>query len=243
MDKKLKMKKYFKRTLLVLGVFIAVILIALTIYASGSYKPLSQMQDNIDDLDLSGVEVYRDFDEIRYTVDNPIKHILFIPGGLVEPESYEYLMANLAIQGYNVTLFKAFFNLAIFTPNYANKFLSDDLDNVVIGHSLGGVVGSMLANDNEKVSSVVLMGSYPIKDLSDKAVLLITAEYDDGLDEDKFNESLQYVNEDAEHYHIDEGNHAQFGWYGPQKGDGEATISTLEQQTIVINEILDYIQN
>jgi hypothetical protein len=30
------------------------------------------------------------------------------------------------------------------------------------------------------------------------------------------------------------GNHAQFGWYGPQSGDGEAAISRAEQQAQVV---------
>lgn len=242
MNKKMRFKKYFKRTIISILLFIALLFIGLIIYVSGSYKPLSDMQDQIDTLDLSSVEIYRDFDEIKFTVDNPIKNILFMPGGLVEPESYEYLAVHLALAGYNITIFKPFFNLAIFTPNYAKRFLSDELDNIVIGHSLGGVVGSMLASGNDKISSVLLMGSYPINDIIDKRVLFITAEFDDGMDQTAFDESLKYVNEETEYYHIIEGNHAQFGWYGPQKGDGEATISILEQQTIVIRKILDFIQ-
>ena len=39
-------------------------------------------------------------------------------------------------------------------------------------------------------------------------------------------------------FNIDGGNHAQFGWYGPQKGDGTAEMTTLEQQNIVISQIL-----
>ena len=33
---------------------------------------------------------------------------------------------------------------------------------------------------------------------------------------------------------IEGGNHAQFGWYGPQQGDNEATITREEQQEQVI---------
>jgi hypothetical protein len=146
------------------------------------------------------------------------------------------------MNGYNVTITKPLFNLAILTPNYASKFIDNDLDNVIIGHSLGGVVGSMVANKNNEISTVVLMGSYPIQDLSDKNVLLISAEYDDGMDLAAFEESFKYLNEDAEFFHIEEGNHAQFGWYGPQKGDGEATISTLTQQNIVIDQIIEYLK-
>jgi hypothetical protein len=42
-------------------------------------------------------------------------------------------------------------------------------------------------------------------------------------------------------YEILGGNHGQFGWYGPQSGDGEATIDTKTQQDIIITQIIDFI--
>ena len=236
-----KIKKIIKWTFIVFITIFVLLLIALKIYSTTSYEPLDEMYNQLDLIQDDSIERYDDFDEIRYTVDNPIKNIIFVTGGLVEPESYEYLAYNLALNGYNVTITKPLFNLAILTPNYASRFIDEDLDNVIIGHSLGGVVGSMVANKNSEISTVILMGSYPINDVSDKDVLIISAEYDEGMDPDAFEASFKYLNEEAEFYHIEEGNHAQFGWYGPQKGDGEATISTLEQQTIVVNQIIDYL--
>lgn len=237
-----KFKKIIKITVITLGIVFVVLIIGLSIYSSTSYEPLDEMYTQLDLIKDDRVQRYSDFDEIRYTVDNPIKHILFVSGGLVEPESYEYLAYNLALNGYNVTITKPLFNLIILTPNYASRFLDEDLDNVLIGHSLGGVVGSMLSNKNSLISTSILMGSYPIKDISNKNVLLISAEHDEGMDPIAFEDSLKYVNEDTEFYFIEGGNHAQFGWYGPQKGDGDASISTLEQQTRVINAIIDYLE-
>lgn len=220
-----------------------VLLIALLIYSRNPYTALPEMNEAMDALDTSVVTTYEDRDEIRYTVENPLKNIVFIPGGLVTPDSYSFLAISIANVGYNVTISKAPFYLAILAPNYAKRFLDADLDNVIIGHSLGGVVGSMIASGNDLVSTVILMGSYPIKDISDKETLLIIAEYDLGMDEEAFANSLQYVNEDNTLYFIEGGNHAQFGWYGPQKGDGDATISTLAQQELVITEIIDFLGN
>jgi hypothetical protein len=42
-------------------------------------------------------------------------------------------------------------------------------------------------------------------------------------------------------YEIAGGNHAQFGWYGTQSLDGEATIDTKTQQDIIITQIIDFI--
>ena len=41
---------------------------------------------------------------------------------------------------------------------------------------------------------------------------------------------------------IEGGNHAQFGWYGPQSGDNEATISREEQQAQIVAATLRLLQ-
>lgn len=41
---------------------------------------------------------------------------------------------------------------------------------------------------------------------------------------------------------IEGGNHAQFGWYGPQDGDGTATISRAEQQEQTVAATLELIE-
>jgi len=37
------------------------------------------------------------------------------------------------------------------------------------------------------------------------------------------------------------GNHAQFGWYGPQPGDGVATISREEQQAQIVEATVAFL--
>jgi hypothetical protein len=41
---------------------------------------------------------------------------------------------------------------------------------------------------------------------------------------------------------IEGGNHAQFGWYGPQAGDNEPTISREEQQAQIVAATLQLLQ-
>ncbi len=172
------MKKALKVTIIAVIILLTVIVIALTIYSSGSYNPLDEMDLEVNNLEMTGIERHEDFDEITFTVSNPQKKIVFIPGGLVKPQSYEYLAVRLAQNNYEVTIAKNLFNLAILTPNYPTKFLSEELENVLIGHSLGGTVASMVSSENVLVSELVLLGSYPITDVTANDVLVITAEYD-----------------------------------------------------------------
>jgi hypothetical protein len=40
---------------------------------------------------------------------------------------------------------------------------------------------------------------------------------------------------------IEGANHAQFGWYGVQAGDGVATISRQEQQQIIFENSISFL--
>lgn len=223
-----------------LSIFL-LLLLGLSIYTADSYRPLSEMTEEIALLDTEEIAKIDDFDQISYLVEQPKKNIIIIPGGKVQPESYQYLAVNLALSGYDVTIVKTAFNLAILTPNYGAKFLKDDIVNVVIGHSLGGTVASIFSQKDERVSDIIFMASYPITDVSDKRVLMITAEFDQVLDMERLDESKKFLPQDYVSYEIIGGNHGQFGWYGAQKDDGVAEISTKTQQDIIITEILNFI--
>lgn len=225
-------------------VIISVVLLAvlgLFIYTRDSYKPLKAMYDEIELLDLEGILVIDDFDQISYVVEQPIKNIIIVPGGKVKPESYQYLAIKLALSGYDVTIVKTIFNLAILTPNYGARFLKEGIDNVVIGHSLGGTVGSMFSSNDVRVTELIFLASYPISDVSDKRVLVITGEFDTILDIEDVEKSENLLPDDYALYEILGGNHAQFGWYGPQRGDGTAVISTKAQQDTLVDLILNFI--
>ena len=106
------MKKIKKILLITLASFIGMIIIgfgSFLIYAGNPSKPLDDMYVAIESLDLSNIEVEDEKDHISYTVSDPINNIVFIPGGKVKAESYEYLAASLAVQGYNVTIVKPVF--------------------------------------------------------------------------------------------------------------------------------------
>lgn len=236
-----KLKRILKIfSISILSVFLLLIGV-LFIYTRGSYKALDDMNQAIDDLNLNEITVVNDFDQISYFVDNPLKNIIIIPGGKVKPESYQYLAVSLALKGYDVTIAKTLFNLAILTPNYATRFIKSGIENVVIGHSLGGTVGSIISSGDVRVTDMVFLASYPIQSVVDKRVLLLTAANDLVLDMGSLVKSSSLLPDDAVSFDIEGGNHAGFGWYGIQKDDGQATISIKEQQDIIINQIIEFI--
>ena len=124
--------------------------------------------------------------------------------------------------------------LAIFAPNRAA-----DVEEAkgygklcLAGHSLGGVAASSYARSHAgEVQGLVLCASYPTDDLGpDLQVLSIYGSADGVLNRDAYEKAKGFWPESASEIVIEGGNHAQFGNYGEQKGDGTASISAKEQQ-------------
>jgi len=243
LNKYLKVSKWIKRILAGILITLLILMGAMIIFSQNPYQAEPEMYDYrvVDEAVIS--QVVEDGSSITYIpVGSYTTNIVFIPGGKVVPEAYTYLATELANEGYKVTVIKPLLNLAILSPNQAAKYLEADKVNVVIGHSLGGVVASMVTEKNDEVDMLIMMGSYNIKPITSAKTLTIRAEHDINLDTDAYNEAMTTVTYLTEEY-IEDGNHAYFGYYGEQRGDGTATISNKEQQDLVVSLILDYIEN
>lgn len=91
-------------------------------------------------------------------------------------------------------------------------------------------MASKFASNNDNIKGLVLYASYPSGDELIDSNLKVISIYgsDDGVaDLDKIKNAS--FPENSSIFEIKDGNHAQFGDYGFQKGDNEATISSEEQ--------------
>ena len=168
--------------------------------------------------------------------------LIFYPGAKVEETAYAPMLHDLAGKGMDVCLVKMPFRLAIFGINRADDLTGRyDYTNWYIGgHSLGGAMAaSYAANHGDKLTGLVLLAAYPTKKLDDGLVVAtIYGSCDTVLNSKKLEEGDAYMPEGAVSCVIEGGNHAQFGNYGEQKGDGEAVISAVEQQRQAVEVIL-----
>lgn len=161
--------------------------------------------------------------------------IIFYPGGKVEYTAYIPLLAQLAEQGYDCYLPKMPCNLAVFGINKADKIIATHTDVkkwYIAGHSLGGAMASSYASKNsDKLAGIIFLGAYPASDLSQTklAMLSIVGTKDQVVNRDKLESSKSNAPKDAKYHTLEGGNHADYGDYGVQKGDGEATITREEQ--------------
>ncbi len=88
------------------------------------------------------------------------------------------------------------------------------------------------------VDGLVLWASYPAEsnDLSarDVAVVSVYGSRDGLATPEEVTASKDLLPPETRWVEIEGGNHAQFGWYGPQDGDLDATISRSAQQAQIV---------
>ena len=161
--------------------------------------------------------------------------LIFYPGGKVEHNAYQPLLAALAREGVLCVLVEMPFNLAVFDVNAADGIRDSypQIKNWYIGgHSLGGsMAASYLSDHVDEYEGLILLGSYATADLSDTEldVLSIYGSEDRVLNREKYNENKSNLPDDFTEVVIDGGCHAYFGMYGAQKGDGTPTISVTNR--------------
>lgn len=172
--------------------------------------------------------------------------LVFIPGAKVDPYAYLYKLSGLVeADGLTVVITKPTLNLAFFDQRPLSTFTNDapDVDSWLVGgHSLGGVRACQLA-DSPAVDGLILFGSYCANDLSatDLDVLSIAASNDGLSTAEKIEKAAPLLPDSATFVVIEGGNHAGFGDYGHQPGDGEATLTSSEIReaiTVAVGELL-----
>jgi len=180
----------------------------------------------------------------------PVKTgFIFYPGGRVDYRAYAPMASALAANGYLVVIPRMPLNLAVFGIDLASDVIAahSEISSWTIGgHSLGGsMAASYVYEHPDQIDGLVLLASYPAEsnDLSGYAgsVLSISGELDGLATPEKIAQSVGLLPDNTQWVNIEGGNHAQFGWYGDQKGDNLADISREEQQLLVSQSILDYL--
>ena len=172
--------------------------------------------------------------------------LIFYPGGKVTAQAYAPLLLQVAAAGHPVVLCRMPLNLAVFKSGAAAGVISMRPDTrwVIGGHSLGGSMAAFYAYKHpDAVAGLILLGSYPAKGNnfadSSLAVLSVFGSRDMGID--KILEYKALLPATTTYVELEGGNHAQFGNYGFQTGDGTATMPRLEQQNLALKAIIHYL--
>lgn len=169
--------------------------------------------------------------------------LVFYPGAKVEPAAYVPLLEKIADKGVYCVMAKMPFNFAFFNINAADALMADAPAVKhwwIGGHSLGGVVAATYTADHaDALEGIALLAAYSTEDLnvgSLRAIVLYGSN-DLVVNRENLAKCAENLPEGSQTVVIEGGNHASFGDYGAQEGDGEATISAEEQRAITADAI------
>lgn len=172
------------------------------------------------------------------TAATPGAGFILYPGGHVDFRSYAPIAQRIAGRGYLVAVVKMPLSLAFLGLDRADAVITayPAVPHWVIGgHSLGGTAAASYARTHtDRVEGMAFWASYPASgdDLSATSLkgLSTYGSNDRVLNLDSVNATLPLLPPGTRVLVISGGNHAQFGNYGLQPGDGTPTISADEQQ-------------
>lgn len=240
-------KQWWLLLLLLLLPVLAVV--AFVIWAGTGPGPMPEALAALESDDVVQVEtepwlVFRPLD------GNPATGLILYPGGRVDHRAYAPSARALAEQGHLVVIVPMPLNLAFFAPGRATEVMAafPSIERWAVGgHSLGGAMAANYVHSNpEAAHGLVLWAAYPTAsgDLSgyQLAASSIYGTRDGLATLDEINASRPLLPPDTQWVDIEGGNHAQFGWYGPQAGDNEPAISREEQQAQIVVATLQLLQ-
>ena len=219
-------------TIVLIIILICAVYVSIYYHATDHAKEYLKGTDSVAVSDISGGLLF----------DGPGEDtaLIFYPGAKVEYTSYAPLMSELAEEGMDCFLVKMPGNLAFLGKNKADGIIdSNDYSRWIIGgHSLGGAMAAVYAADND-LDGLILLAAYPTKPVDEPTIEIYGTE-DKVLNMSKLEEGDQYLPENNMEVEIRGGNHAHFGDYGAQKGDGEAKISREEQFEATVVAIREF---
>lgn len=244
------MKRFLLR--ITIGLFAVLLLAVLGFIAWGStpFGPLPEARQALASDDQVQVD-QGDWLVFRPASGQPRTGLIFYPGGRVDYRSYAPAAKDIAAQGFLVVIVPMPLNLAVFGAGRAADVIAayPDVQRWAAGgHSLGGAMAAQFAFQHPgAVQGLVLWAAYPAENsslaASDVAVISIFASEDGLATRDKIDASRSLLPASARFEEVQGGNHAQFGWYGPQSGDGQAAIRPLDQQAQVVAATVDFLRS
>ncbi len=232
------MIKKRRKSLRIVLIIVAIILVALAgsfyIYTLDYYRA-----DEVALQTMLDTEQYGKTLTIFAPQSAPSSGLIFYPGGKVESAAYAPLLRCISENGMLCVMVDMPFHLAVFDTNAADRVMDafPEIEHwYIAGHSLGGAMASSYAGSHaDRLTGLILLGAYPVNDAQIPTLALYGSE-DGLLNKEKLEGTANVIE-------IPGGNHAYFGNYGEQRGDGAATITREEQQRITAQEISAFVKD
>ena len=252
-----------------IGALCAVVLLAIlafAVYASTPFQPESAPLDRVR-ADTSLLVTESADAVILAPRDGATgEGLVFLTGARVSPAAYADKLSGLAEAGLTVVIARPVFGFAILEWRPFTEFsdLAPNVDRWLVGgHSLGGVRACQYVADQPvdepgdsgvdsevddaaatttPIVGLVFFGSYCATDISssDVPVLSIAAANDELSTPEKIENAAHLLPGDAVFTEIAGANHASFGDYGVQPGDGTATADDAAVRDAITDAVLAF---
>lgn len=230
-----------KRATVFVGLLLVLAIGGFVLWASLPLGPMPQALTALESDALVQVSTERWLDFLP-AQGTPQVGLILYPGGRVDARAYAPLAHDIATAGFRVIIVPMPLNLAVFGLGRAADVIAahPEIEKWAVGgHSLGGAMAAAFAYGNpDAVDGLVLWAAYPAdsNDLSDTGLTVVSVHGSlDGLaTPEKIRASASLLPSSVQWVEIEGGNHAQFGWYGEQRGDVPAAISRMEQQARIV---------
>ena len=107
------------------------------------------------------------------------------------------------------------------------------------------MAASFAAENTDFYEGLILLAAYSTEDLSETGlkVCSLYGDRDGVLNLEKYEQYRSNLPEDTLELVLEGGNHAGFGSYGPQEGDGESALASGEQLRWTADTITAFIGN
>ena len=188
--------------------------------------------------------------EINYYLFDNVEQddtaIIFYGGAKVEEKSYAPLLSKIAQNGIDVYLVKLPLRFALFSPTKADsiyKYVNNHPNVYLMGHSLGGVCAAMdIVQTKQEYKGIIFLASYSNKKVDDKyKALSIYGSEDKVMSKKDYDKNSHNFPSGYTTKIIEGGNHANYGYYGSQKGDGTASITREQQIDLTVSYVAEFI--
>lgn len=241
------MRKLWKRVLLAVFILLVALTAGFVGWASTPLGPgplvLAALQPNA----LVSLEIVNGWTVFRPQDMSLQTGLIFYPGGRVDYRSYAPILKIIAQSGFLVVLVPMPLSMAFFASDKADEVIAafPEIQHWALGgHSLGGAMAARYVYTHpEKIQGLILWGSYPADtdSLAEQklAVLSIYGSEDGSVE--KIESSVSLLPADTAWVRIEGGNHAQFGDYGLQPGDGKANMSPQQQWDLASSATISFL--
>jgi dienelactone hydrolase len=243
--------KLWKRILIIFGIFLVTLLGAGMLWSARLGRDAEPIVEDYLESSTQVTVIQDRWISFMPNGQSPSVGFIFYPGGNVDHRAYAPPLYDIATQGFLVIDVSMPFDLAVLDPDKAQDVIETfpEISTWVIGgHSLGGAMAARFVRTYpDQVDGLVLWAAYPAESDSlsgaDVSVISITGTQDGLAHPGKIERFASLLPGNTIWFPIEGGNHAQFGFYGPQNRDRPAQISREEQQTQIVTATVDFLRS